>query len=725
MRSVSLLPNSSVKLAAHKQLNLSDGPSLVYSFGLAAVGVALIALPIAYLGTVGASIWLLYLHLTRHAAWIVSPQVSLPMACLYVAGALLLGLFGFFLVRPLIPKGGGPKADHPISPEDEPRLHAFVQQICAALGSPSPIRILVNMEVNASARFANGFVDFWDGRLELVLGLPLVRGLDLGQFAGVLAHELGHFRQGFAMRLVHGMRALNQWFAHAATDEDDWEKELSQKGHRVNPWLFVPLWSARGSALLVRWILKAHMYAGQVVSCVLLRQMEYQADHAAIRMVGGETFSGMVLEAKVLEAAWGLANRSLGMALREGRLANDLPALVAAHTRVFIPEVRRKMERTLLKEKAAWFDTHPSLADRIGRARQAMARGMFHSPGQAHSLFIDFPAVSRQATIAFYLQDLGDDYNPSRMISTSELVTGQSEIQIGEAAVNGYFLGLLSNLRPIWVTPSDLNRPTDSAHLRESLRNARATLEKQFEHAAELYRAYSLADSKLINAIQARSLIRANFWIEPKDFQLGGGGLIRADAALQAAELDQSMIAEKLSAFEAAMHVRLVSALGLLADPEVGNKLRDASANSREVLWLLPGLEGISKVQNHLYSLRTTMHGMSVLIENLEGNEKSLELLAQIKVHSQDIRSELEAIINGLGQLDYPLQSHTSETGMAGYALDKLPPLDDFAAHFAAAEETLNRCYAFYFRVLGRLALAAGRVEGVLGLGPLQIGGLG
>jgi hypothetical protein len=58
---------------------------------------------------------------------------------------------------------------------------------------------------------------------------------------------------------------------------------------------------------------------------------------------------------------------------------------------------------------------------------------------------------------------------------------------------------------------------------------------------------------------------------------------------------------------------------------------------------------------------------------------------------------------------------------LAEYALDRLPAERDYAGHFAAAEEVLGRCYALYFRILGRLALAAGRVEGVLGLGPLRI----
>ncbi len=725
MQPVSLLPKSGPKLPMRRRSESSDWPPFAYAAGILGVGLALVFLPLAYLGTVGVTLWLLYFHLTRDSRWIFGPEAGLPMACLYLASALVLVLLGFFLLRPLIPDRRRPKADLELSPEQEPRLHAFVQQICAALGSPAPMRILVNMDVNASARFVPGFTDFWQGRLELVLGLPLVRGLDLGQFAGVLAHELGHFRQGAGMRMVHGIRAVNQWFLNAAAHEDAWEKDLSQKGHKVDPFLFLPGWCAMGCAWVVRKILRAHVRAGQAVSCVLLRQMEHEADRAAIRLVGGETFAGMVLEAKVLEAAWGLANRSLGMALREGRLADDLPGLVSAHTRVFIPEVRRKMERSLLREKTALFDTHPSLAERIKRARHSASRGMFRANGQAHSLFFDFASLSRRATMAFYRQDLGDDFNPSRMISTSDLVTGQSEIQVGEAAVSGYFLGLLTNLRPIWIVPSDLRAPADFAELRDRLKQARACLERGSPRASDLYRAFSAADAKMLDAVQALALMRANFWIEPTDFQLRRGGTGQAGTAFKEAEAEQRSIGVGLVEFEQAMRVRLISALGLLGDPEVRSRLQDAYASSREVTRLLPSLEGLSKVLPRLDSLRRSLHGMGILLENLEGNESATELLGQLKTHSLAIRIDLEAVGAGLAGLEYPFGLHSSGSGLAGYALDAMPSEQDFHGHYIAAEEALGRCYAFYFRILGRLALAAGRVEGVLGLGPLQIGGPG
>ncbi|HKP96374.1 MAG TPA: M48 family metalloprotease [Fibrobacteria bacterium] len=734
---MSLLPNSGGRRPLRKRNGLGEHPTPAYIAGLIGVGISTVLLPVSYVAICCGVVRMLGLHLVGNLGWMVGPGAGLFTGLGYLLTGMFLTMLAVFLLRPFLIGRRWSKADLCVTPIQEPRLHAFVLQICTALGSPAPTRIRLSMDVNASARLAPGWRNYWDGSLELVLGLPLIRGLDLGQFAGVLAHELGHFRQDWAMRLAHGIRTVNHWFSRAAAREDAWERDLEADKHRMDPFVYGLCWSARICTWTARQILNTHVRAGQVVSCLLLRQMEHQADGAAIRLVGGETFASMVLEAKVIESAWGLANRSLGMALREGRLADDLPALVAAHTRVFIPEVRRKMERSLLAESTAMFDTHPSLADRVRRARRSSVRGVFHSNAPSHALFTDFAALSRSVTVSFYSRDLGDDFNPSRMMSTSDLVTGQSEVQVGEAAVTGYFLGLLTNLRPLWLNGADLEGPRgahgtpgpsdggldaeDSGTLRKRLLDARAHIEAEYPRAVELYRAFTAADARMLDAVQALTLMRANYWIEPGDFQLRKGGAMQAASAFQEADADQRGIASGLLGFEEAMRVRLASALLLLSDPGVRGSLPDAGSCSHEVTRLLPVLIALGKVQPRLESLRRSFHGMGILLENLDGNEGSPEVDTQLKTHALAIRMDLEAVGTGFAGLEYPFGSVSGSSGLADYALDALPSERDYGAHYASAEETLGRCYALYFRIFGRLALTAGRVEGVLGLGPLQV----
>lgn len=748
-----LLPNTAKRLSLKRRLADQERPPLAYALGLAGVALAMLLLPAAYAAVCLGTIWLLRWHAASHLGWLMGPGSAFLPGIGYVLSLALLSGLILFLLRPFVWGRRRPKADFVLGPDQEPRLYAFVQQICSALGSPAPIRILVSMDVNACARLAPGWANFRDGGLELVLGLPLVRGLELGQFAGVLAHELGHFRQGAAMRLVHGIRSVNHWFARAAAREAAWERDLAASAERMDPMLYGICWCARACALAVRWILQAHAHAGQAVSCLLLREMELQADRDAVRLVGGETFASMALEAKVIEAAWGLANRSLGLALREGNLADDLPGLVAAHTRVFIPEVRRRMERSLLSERTAWFDTHPSLGDRVRRARRSPARGLFHANGPAHTLFSEFGSLSRMATLAFYRSDLGDEFNSSRVMATGDLVTGQSEVQVGEAAVTGYFLGILTNLRPLWLTADDLADPADTAspvgaggshategaagrregvrqvlapeacsRLRARLETARKRVESGFPDANGLCGAFAAADARMLDAVQALALMRANFWIEPGDFQLRKGGATQAGAAFREAEAEQRALAMGLVGYEEAMRQRMASALRLLDDPEVRAILPDAQACSREVERLLPVLAVLGKLQPRLESLRRSFHGMGILLENLDGNESAPEVDAQLKTHALAIRLELESVEQGLRGREYPFASQASAADLADYALERMPAERDFTGHYTAAEEVLGRCYALYFRILGRLALAAGRVEGVLGLGPLRIG---
>lgn len=728
---MSLLPGSRAGTAARPGRRTVEAPPLAYAGGLFAAALAMLAFPVSYMLLGAGLLRLLHWHLVRNYPWVAGPEAGFLSGGFYLLATVVLTGFCAFHFLPLLGGRARAQSDAVLSREAEPRLHDFVRNLSAALGSPLPIRIQVSMDVNASARLAPGWRHFWGGGLELVVGLPLVRGLDQGQFAGVIAHELGHFRQGTAMRMAHAIRSMNQWFARSAAREYAFEGGLAMKIHRMDPFLLALCWGAHGCAAWARMVLKAHAWAGHAASGVLLRQMEFQADKVAIGIVGGDTFASMVLEAKVIESAWGLANRSLGLSLREGRLADDLPALVSAHTRVFIPDVRRRMERGLIAEKSTWFDTHPSLGERVERARRAGVRGAFRSKGPARSLFADFQSLSLQATMAFYQRDLGEDFNPSRMIPSADLATGQSHIQVGEAAVAGYFLGLLTSLRPWWPMvrqPSSgavavRNRvlpPEESGELKARLIAARSTVESEYARAAGLYRAFSACDARMLDAVQALALMRANYWIEPGDFQLRKGGAAQAAQAFAEAEADQRSIADGLALFEDAMRTRIDSALRLLADGTVRGGLADAGDCAGEAERLFPVLAMLAAVQPRLESLRRSVHGMGILLQNLEGDGTGTEIEAQLRTHALAIRLDLEAVAAGLGEGQYPFASAESG-GLAAYALDAFPSERDYPGHYSAGEETLGRCYALYFRICGRLALAAGRVEGVLGLGPLRV----
>ena len=76
-----------------------------------------------------------------------------------------------------------------------------------------PKLIELDCRLNASAGFHAGFGSLFTSDLILVIGVPLVGCFNVREFAGILAHEFGHFTQGFAMRLSYVVYRINAWFA--------------------------------------------------------------------------------------------------------------------------------------------------------------------------------------------------------------------------------------------------------------------------------------------------------------------------------------------------------------------------------------------------------------------------------------------------------------------------------------------------------------------------------
>ena len=119
--------------------------------------------------------------------------------------------------------------------------------------------------------------------------------------------------------------------------------------------------------------------------------------------------------------------------------------------------------------------------------------------------------------------------------------------------------------------------------------------------------------------------------------------------------------------------------------------------------------------------MRVGFHALAILIENIDGNEGARELEEQMRHLASALRRDLIAVRLVLGEHPHPFSPSATGVTVAAYAMEALPGEGDIGGLFNAAEETLERCHALHGRILGRLALAAGRVEGALGFGPLRL----
>jgi Zn-dependent protease with chaperone function len=197
-----------------------------YRLGILLVAGAMLSLPILYVGLIALCILAVGWHALHTPAILGGSTFLFGWIFLYFGPLLAGALLVLFLIKPLLaprPKWQKAKA---LQFGKEPVLFAFVTRLARAVSAPEPTRIEVDYQVNASAGFGSGLAGLFGRELTLRIGLPLVAGLTVEQFAGVLAHELGHFSQGTGMRLTYLVRCVNAWFARAVYQRDGLDESL-------------------------------------------------------------------------------------------------------------------------------------------------------------------------------------------------------------------------------------------------------------------------------------------------------------------------------------------------------------------------------------------------------------------------------------------------------------------------------------------------------------------
>ena len=187
--------------------------SLAYRFGAFVVSLGMILLPLIYIAMIIGAGWWLWEFAQAGPPVITGRRKGSGIFFTYAAPLVIGAIALLFMIKPLFsrrPKSAEPRA---LRREDEPRLFAFIEQICDLVGAPHPKRVLADLNVNASASLTHGVWSLFSRNLTLTIGLPLAGGLSAREFGGVLAHEFGHFAQGAGMITTYVVRMVSFWFA--------------------------------------------------------------------------------------------------------------------------------------------------------------------------------------------------------------------------------------------------------------------------------------------------------------------------------------------------------------------------------------------------------------------------------------------------------------------------------------------------------------------------------
>jgi Zn-dependent protease with chaperone function len=387
--------------------------SLFYQIGLVWVTIMMLLLPVAYVALVALAGWAVYYYAVHFSFLLSSGSLGyrfwLIKLMAYV-GPLFIGLvLVFFMIKPFFAARRAQAQPLALNPALEPTLFTFIARICELVGAPMPKRIDLDCQLNASASFRRGAMSLVGNDLVLTIGLPLVAGLDMRQLAGVVAHEFGHFTQGFGMRLSYVIRRINGWFARVVYERDAWDVTLETWSMEADDWrVMLVIGCARFAVGFTRLILMLLMYLGHGVGCFLLRQMEYDADSYEIKLAGSATFESTMRKLATLGAASEKAYKEMRVSWNLNRkLPDNFPLFLKCQEERIPAKALERIQDTLGLSRTGLFHSHPSNGDRIRKARQANEPGIFQMELPASLLFSHFDIVARQVTQLHYSDDLG------------------------------------------------------------------------------------------------------------------------------------------------------------------------------------------------------------------------------------------------------------------------------------------------------------------------------
>lgn len=711
--------------AAFRQEQLRFPVPLHYRLGLLVVSVAMVLLPLLYVAMIaGVGYWTFWHATVNLRLFHTVRSVRLALFC-YAGPLMIGGLLFFFMIKPLFARRQEFWKQVEVSPRAEPVLRDFIQRICQSVGAPQPALIRFDNQINASASFRRGLASFFSHDLVLTIGLPLAGGLTLSEFAGVLAHEFGHFAQSSGMRLTYLVRSVNGWFARVVYEEDAWDARLRQWSREIDFRIGIILHLARFFIWLTRRVLWVLMQLGNVISCFMLRQMEFDADRYEAGLVGADTFAATSDKLPLLSVAHAQAFEDINQAWKEGRLADNLTALV----RLKFEQIDEQSRHAILKRQSSattgLFDSHPAASERIASAAKVDAGPVLCWPHktmpETRILFRDFDALAKQVTLEHYRACLGRAPDRKSLVDVAAMAASQALEKRFTDVLDAYFLSAFTPWRSLRLDKFVPRVASDPKADLERLKTVRQQLLRtSAQHADNLEKHFVLKD-RLLKAARADSLLEAGFTIKAQSFALTKG-------TKQGVEMAERRCREQLSALEKDLHraealyrERLQLAMGLLQVPAVRKRLGEGVVADEKTADYYRALAALQEQLPTVAGIQSDLTRLDILVRHLEGHEKDEQLINTIRWKMEDLRTALEELGQKLATEAYPFEHSREGLNLGSYLVRAVPGTDDLQSCFDAAGETLNNALELSTRLAGRLAETATRVEMALSLPRLSV----
>jgi hypothetical protein len=441
--------------------------------------------------------------------------------------------------------------------------------------------------------------------------------------------------------------------------------------------------------------------------------------------------------------------------LNEGRLADDLPALVLANVPQITPEIRKQVLEPLETSKTGLFDTHPADRDRIASAALEKAPGIFRMPARPDSkthpdarqrdasaaqaattepkhfgetgdslpatvLFRDFAELSRTATVNFYEEQLEREVKPQELCSVASLVGSQEADIKAFKILEQYFHGTANPLRPFPMPADSVVAPSNADETTQAISSARERMMSLLEAYRSDFKQFDEADTDHLAASAAEAVYLAKAGNFRKQLQLKYDDIMSAAAGAEKARVVMESTAMRLAAFEAAAAERLSAAMQLALLPDVCAKAGLDEGTPARVARLLKAAHLTSSLVPEIVALRNQLEALSSLLTCVGDKETTNEaLIAAIRQTARELRTKLVSLRGRLAGKPYPFDHAQSDMTLDWYVCGQapgaeLPDADEIGQIGSLANDAVTKVFSLHQRLLSHLTVVAANVEEIM-----------
>ncbi|MFO1065130.1 MAG: M48 family metallopeptidase [Pirellulales bacterium] len=268
-----------------------------------------------------------------------------------------------------------------IKAQDQPEFFAMLHELADQVGAPRVHRVFISDQVNAFVFYDLSILNLiFPTRKNLTVGLGLVNSLNRSEFIAVLAHEFGHFGQGF-MAVGRWVELGSQIAGHIVATRDFLDRALQHLSHSdirlawIGWGMQIILWAIRS---VVETAFKCVMWAQLALS----REMEFQADRVAVSVAGSDAIVQALYRLSSADSDWRATVQFLNRQLAYGRVVRDpyvIQSRLAEHMCMLTGDPNRgqspratqdRVFEVRLAEPPRMWSTHPANTDREVNAKR-------------------------------------------------------------------------------------------------------------------------------------------------------------------------------------------------------------------------------------------------------------------------------------------------------------------------------------------------------------------